>query len=166
MKALVVYDSLYGNTEKIAQAIAEGLTDAIGTPENVVPVNVGNADPDQLTGVELLVVGSPTHGSRPSPPMHEFLNRIHDGTLAGVKVAGFDTRTDMKELTGLARMFGGLMDRMGYAAPKISGSLEKKGAQVVMPAEGFFVKGTEGPLFEGELERAAVWAREIIAKSL
>lgn len=163
MNSLVIYDSLYGNTEKIARAIAEGMSDAPGASDTVKSVNVGDTGPDHLNGVELLVIGGPTHGSRPSPPMHEFLERIPAGALVGVEVAAFDTRTDMKELTGVARLFGGLMDRMGYAAPKISASLEKKGAHVIKPSEGFIVLGTEGPLRDGELERAEAWGREIAA---
>jgi hypothetical protein len=51
----------------------------------------------------------------------------------------------------------------GYAAKPISDKLEGKGGEVVMPPEGFYVEGVEGPLQEGELERAADWARQIIA---
>ena len=163
MNALVIYDSLYGNTEKIARAIGNGLVAALGDDENVAVVPVGEVEADRLAKQDLLVVGAPTHGSRPSPPMHEFLASIPDNTLAGMKAIAFDTRTDMKELTGFVRLFGGIMDRMGYAAPKIASSLEKKGARMISPPEGFIVLGTEGPLREGELERAASWAKEIAA---
>ena len=60
-------------------------------------------------------------------------------------------------------MFGKILDRFGYAAPKIASSLVKAGGQVVTPPEGFIVKGTEGPLEEGELERATAWGRQIAA---
>jgi flavorubredoxin len=56
MKAMVVYDSGYGNTEKIAQAIGN----ALGPPENVETLRVGNARPEQFTGLDYLIVGSPT----------------------------------------------------------------------------------------------------------
>ena len=46
--------------------------------------------------------------------------------MTGVKVAAFDTRTDMDTLTGAMRWFGKFLDRLGYAAPKISSSLEAK----------------------------------------
>lgn len=163
MKAMVIYDSLHGNTEKIARAIGDGLSGALAAPGSVDVVAVGDVQPEQLAGLDLLLVGGPTHGSRPSPPMHEFLNRIPAGGLAGVKIAAFDTRTDMDKLEGTTRFFGKIFDRFGYAAPKISSSLEKKGGQEIKPAEGFFVKDTEGPLFDGELERAEDWARQILA---
>jgi flavodoxin I len=50
----------------------------------------------------------------------------------------------------------------GYAAQPITDRLEKKGGELVVPAEGFYVADTEGPLLEGELERAAEWAKEIV----
>ncbi len=52
----------------------------------------------------------------------------------------------------------------GYAADPISDRLGKKGGVVVMPPEGFAVTGMEGPLTEGEIERAAAWAHQILAK--
>ncbi len=162
MKALVTYDSLHGNTEKIAHAISDGLAGA-GASAGVEVVRAGDMQLSRLTGLDLLLVGGPTHGSQPSPAVHEFLNRIPEGALIGVKVVAFDTRTDMDKQTGAVRWIAKILDRLGYAAPKISARLEKKGGQVVKPPEGFFVKGTEGPLEEGELERARDWARQILA---
>jgi flavodoxin I len=164
MKAVVIYDSLYGNTEKIAHAVGDGLSGAIGASDSVEVVNVSKVHPDQLGGLDLLLVGSPTHGSQPSPPMHEFLNRIPNDTLAGVTVAAFDTRTDMDKLEGASRFFGKLFDHFGYAAPRILSSLEKKGGQAIKPAEGFIVLDKEGPLADGELARAMAWARQIVTQ--
>ena len=164
MKALVIYDSLHGNTEKIARAIGDGRSGAVEAFDSVEVVKVGDVQPDQLAGTDLLLVGGPTHGLRPSPTMHEFLSRIPKDALAGVKVAAFDTRTDMDKQPGALRFIGKILDHFGYAAEKISSSLEKVGGQVVKPPEGFIVKGTEGPLEDGELERAADWAGQITAK--
>jgi flavodoxin len=163
MKALLIYDSRHGNTEKIACAIGGGLAEGLGASGSVRVLPVGEAHADQLAGWDLLIVGAPTHGSHPSPAMKEFLDRVPDKTLAGVNVAAFDTRTDMDTLNGAKHWFGKFLDRLGYAAPKISTSLEAKDGQVVMPPEGFIVKGTEGPLKDGELERATAWGRQIAA---
>jgi flavodoxin I len=70
-----------------------------------------------------------------------------------VRVAGFDTRLTAKWV----RIFG-------YAGPKIAAALQQKGGTQVGSPGGFFVKGKEGPLVEGEVERAAAWAREIAGK--
>ncbi len=161
MRTLVSYDSLHGNTEKIAHAVGDGLAVAAAS-SGVEVVKAGDVQLSRLTGLDLLLVGAPTHGSQPSPAVHEFLNRIPDGGLAGVKVAAFDTRTDIDKQTGALRWIARIFDRLGYAAPKISARLEKKGAQVIRPPEGFIVLGTEGPLEEGELERARDWAGQIV----
>jgi flavodoxin len=146
MKALIVYDSVYGNTERIAKAIAEAIT-----PSNEVKViQAGEANPSDLASIDLLIVGSPTHGGRPTPPIQDLLNKVPK-LSQGVNVAAFDTRSTTK----LARVFG-------YAAGRIAGSLKKKGGTLVASPEGFFVAGGQGPLKEGELERAAGWAKGIL----
>jgi flavodoxin I len=146
MKALIVYDSVYGNTEKIARAIAE----AIAPPGEVKVVRAGEANPSELASVDLLVVGSPTHAGRPIPGVQGFLNKVPELSLKGVNVAAFDTRIS-KKIVGV----------FGYAAGRIAGNLKKKGGTLIASPEGFFVTGGEGPLKEGELERAAAWARGI-----
>jgi len=145
MKALIVYDSVYGNTEKIARAIAEAIT-----PSGEVKVlRAGEANPSELESIDLLIVGSPTHGGRPTPAVQNLLNKVPK--LQGIKVAAFDTRIPTK----LVRVFG-------YAAGRIANNLKKKGSTLIASPEGFFVTGGQGPLKEGELERAAAWAKEIL----
>jgi flavodoxin len=162
MRALVIFDSRYGNTEKTACAIGDGLAEGLGASGSVQVLPVGEVHTDQLAGWNLVIVGAPTHGSHPSPAMREFLDRVPDTALAGVKVAAFDTRTDMDTLNDAIRWFGKFLDRLGYAAPKISASLQAKGGQVVRQPEGFIVKGTKGPLEDGELKRAEAWGRQIV----
>ncbi|TEU11590.1 flavodoxin family protein [Candidatus Bathyarchaeota archaeon] len=140
MKILIVYDSTYGNTEEIARAIGEAITGEVKV------LRVGGADPSET--FDLLIVGSPTHGGRPTQAIQDFTKRVP--ALNGAPVAAFDTRLS----TSLVKIFG-------YAAGRIGKTLEKKGGTLVKPPEAFFVKGTKGPLREGELERAASWAGEI-----
>jgi len=145
MKTLVVYDSLHGNTEKIAKAIGAALTGEVEV------LRVGEVDPSEVKTLDLLFVGSPTHGGRASPAMREFLDKVQALALEGTNVAAFDTR--------LSTRWVGIF---GYAAGRIAKSLKKKGGTLVLSPEAFYVKGTEGPLKEGELERAAAWAKEIV----
>ena len=159
MKAMVVYDSVFGNTEQIAQAIGN----ALGSPENVEILRVGNVKPEQLTGLKLLIVGSPTRGFRPTPAIRNLLKSIPKNGLKGVKVAAFDTRFTMDEIESSVFILPILVNIFGYAAKPISDRLQKKGGELIIPPEGFFVDGTEGPLKEGELERAADWAKQIMA---
>jgi len=154
MKAMVVYDSFFGNTEQIAQAIGN----ALGSPENVEILRVGDARPEQLTGLTRLIVGSPTRGFRPSPAISSFLNSIPSNVLNGVRVAAFDTRFTREEIESSVFILPILVNMFGYAAKPIADRLKKKGGDLILPPEGFYVIGTEGPLKEGELERAADWA--------
>jgi flavodoxin I len=145
MKALIVYDSVYGNTEKIAKAIAEAIT-----PSNEVKVlRAGEANPSELASTDLLIVGSPTHGGRPTPAVQDLLNKVPK--LQGINVAAFDTRIPTK----LVKVFG-------YAAGRIARNLKGKGGTLIASPEGFFVTASKGPLKEGELERAAGWAKGIL----
>ena len=147
MKALVVYDSVFGNTEQIAQAIGN----ALGSQKDVEILRVSNVKPEQLMGLELLIVGSPTHGGRPTSAIQDFLNKVSEPAIRGTNVAAFDTRFS----TRLVRIFG-------YAAGRIADSLKRNGGTLIASPEGFFVKGKEGPLKEGEIERAASWAKVIV----
>lgn len=145
MKTCIAYDSVHGNTEKIARAMG----DSIGG--EVLVVRAGEVKESE--SCDLFIVGGPTHAGRPTPPIGDLLKRIPDGALEGTSVAAFDTRVPKKWV----RLFG-------FAAPKIAGKLKGKGGRVMAEPEGFFVEDTEGPLREGELERAAVWARAIADK--
>ncbi len=158
MKALVVYDSVFGNTEQIAQAIGK----ALGPAEDVRVLRVGDAEPGQLAGLGLLIVGSPTRAFRPTPATTSFLKGIPARGLRGVRVAAFDTRIAMDDqVPGILRFMAGIF---GYAAKPIADRLAKKGGELALPPEGFIVNGSEGPLKDGELERAADWASQIEAQ--
>ncbi len=149
MKALIVYDSTYGNTEKIAQAIAG----VVALPDEGRFVRAGQASTADVQGVELLMVGSPTNGGRPTPAMQQFLAQLPRGSLQGVSVAAFDTRA----AAVWVKIFG-------FAAGRIASKLRAKGGYLLVPPRGFIVKGTEGPLADGELEQAALWAKAVIAE--
>jgi flavodoxin len=157
MKAMVVYDSVFGNTEKVAQAIGQ----ALGSPEDVKVVRVSDAKPEQLVGLTLLIVGSPTRQFSPTGATTGFLKSIPKHGLKGVKVAAFDTRFTENAIEKV-RILAFFVKIFGYAAKPIADRLQKKGGELVVPPEGFYVGDTEGPLLEGELERAADWAKEIV----
>lgn len=156
MKTLIIYDSVFGNTEKIARAIGQ----AFGTQEKVEIVKVSEAKPENLAGLGLLIVGSPTRAFRATPAMMQFLGKIPANGLKGVRVGAFDTRVPMDGakipgfLRALAKVFG-------YAAEPMAKKLAKKGGVLAALPEGFFVTDSEGPLKEGELERAGEWAKSV-----
>lgn len=155
MRVLVVYDSVFGNTELVAQAVGK----ALGSPVDVAVVRVTDVKMEQLAGLRLLIVGSPTRGFRPTEAIADFLKRIPSDGIQGVPVAAFDTRLSTSDIESPAVRL--LVKTGGYAAKPIADRLKKKGGAVIISPEGFLVRGEKGPLKEGELERAAVWAKQI-----
>ena len=142
MQALVVYESTYGNTEMIARAVGEALTQYAA----VVVKPVGDVTAGDVRGVNLLVVGGSTQRRGLSPQMHAWLDSLATGSLRGVIAVAFDTRYRLPSLIS------------GSAAHGIVKRLQRLGAEVFLPVESFYVEGREGPLIDGELERAARWA--------
>ena len=157
MKALVIYDSLYGNTEQIAQAIGSGLRSG----NEIRVLRAGDAKPSDLKNLDLLIVGSPTQKFRPTEAIKKLLASIPRRGLEGVRAAAFDTRFGMEDMP--SRILPPFVRIFGYAAKPIAHQLAGKGAKLIASPEGFFVKQAEGPLKPGELERAARWAGQILA---
>ena len=148
---LVVYDSFFGNTAEIAKTIGEAVGAAVKKVDSV--------SPEDLKGIKLLFVGSPTRAFQPTPTIMAFL-KGQKGQLAGVKAAAFDTRIKVEDTSsGFLRFMIGIF---GYATPKLVKGLQKTGADIVLEAEGFAVLDSEGPLAEGELDRARAWAVKIL----
>lgn len=155
MKTLVVYDFVFGNTEQIARAIAAGM----GSQADAKALKIGDVTAEHLNGLGLLIVGSPTRGFRATPALDTFLKGLPPAALKGVKVAAFDTRIDARMIKpAIARFF---VSRGGYAAPKLLKLLVQKGGAQAVPPEGFFVLESEGPLRDGELDRAAGWGARL-----
>jgi hypothetical protein len=165
MRALVVYESMFGNTEKVARAIAAGLAVTV----DVDVREVGQAPTPLTEPVDLIVAGGPTHAfslSRQTTRaeaaargatqgsaavgLREWLERLAQGPHAE-RLAAFDTRVDkVRHLPGSAATKAArLARRHGYA-----------------PAgkESFYVADTEGPLIPGELERAQKWGVRLAAE--
>jgi flavodoxin len=149
MRALIVYDSVHGNTQKVAQAIGDAPGGEVSV-RHVSEVSVADVE-----AVDLLIVGSPTHGGWFTEAIRDWLDQLPAADLQGIPAAVFDTRTPP---TFLSRIFG-------FAAPRMAKRLEKEGVTLLVAPAGFIVEGIKGPLEEGELERAANWAQQI-AKSI
>ncbi len=160
MKAVVVYESLWGNTAAVARAIAEGLgsgTRALTTAE---------ATGEVMAGVDLIVAGAPVFAfhlssdraradiarnpgpGAPAPDLsHPSMRSWLDGLPAGQgRSAAFDTQ---------------VRGPFGKGAPTIAEALEGKGYARLAEPVGFIVTGKQGPLRHGELERARDWGAEL-----
>lgn len=147
MKTLIVYDSLYGNTQHIATAIAATL----GAGGLAPMVAVQDLRVHDLAGLDLLVVGGPTQQRGVSPALRTALDALPAGALQGVAAAAFDTRRRSVRLV------------TGAAATRIARTLEQKGAHLMLPPESFVVMHRHGPLADGEAMRACGWAARLRA---
>jgi flavodoxin len=135
-RALIVYYTMFGNTEKVAKALAAGLESG---GVNVDVVKVENSKLEDLRNVDLLCVGSPVQAWSPAKPIKEFLDRLKtvEG-LKGKKAFAFDTKIKSR----LA----------GSAGGKIESRLKQLGLTIAKPSESAIVKGREGPLEENAEE--------------
>jgi flavodoxin len=159
MKILVVYDSIFGNTKRVAEAIGNSFDD-----DEVEVVHVNDVEMKRLKYVELLIVGSPTRQFKPTEGIENFLGNIPADWLKGAKVMAFDTR--MSKMESMSKVLKIFVKMFGYAAEPIGNKLVKKGGKLLCSPEGFFVKGSKGPLHDGECERAAAWAESAIEDSV
>jgi len=171
MRAVITFESIYGNTRALAEAVAEGL----GSAGDVTVVSHHEADPAVVAGAELVVVGAPTHmhslptsmsrkmaahaseedgvpldpGATADPGIRSWLS---EQSGDGRRAAAFDTRAD------------GRPALTGSAARGIAKRLRRRGFELIAEPESFLVEDAEGPLAEGELERAREWGRTIAAQ--
>ncbi|HPF00408.1 MAG TPA: flavodoxin family protein [Bacteroidales bacterium] len=141
-KIIVLYDSGFGNTKQIAQAIVEGMGDSASL------LHVSEFTREHLNNLSFIVAGSPINGFMPTEKMQAALKTIPAGALKGIKAASFDTRMHVWI--------------HGDAAKKISKRLAAAGAEIIAVPAFFHVTGKEGPLAEGETERAIAWGRKLV----
>jgi len=160
MSALVVVESMWGNTRKVAEAVARGLGDAAEV------IEVGKAPSDLPDDVGLLVVGGPTHafsmsrsstrhdavergarGANETQGVREWLDGLQPSDH--IEVATFDTRVaKVKRLPGSAAKAAGKEVRRHHLGRLIA-------------TESFYVNDMEGPLLDGELDRAQEWGAQL-----
>jgi flavodoxin len=163
MKALVVYESFWGNTEQVAMAITKGLA----VHGEVELVEVGNAPSVMTEPVDLIVIGGPTHafsmtrqstredafkqgassGSK-TVGVREWLEHLHRGRHTE-RVATFDTK------------MGKVRHLPGSAARAAANVARKLGYKAAAKPMSFYVQGVNGPLLEGELDRAQAWGERL-----
>lgn len=178
MQVVVLYESLFGNTREVAEAVAAGVAEA-DPQAQVATVRVGEADPQVIEAADLLIVGGPTHmrgmtsgfsrkmglsgeqkkdaGDRHEPEpgaagpgVRDWLHDLPKA-MPGHQAAAFDTRAEF-------RMAGG-------AASGIARRLRHHGYRVVGDPEGFIIEDAEGPLRAGEPDRARAWGAGLVRKA-
>ena len=155
MNILIIYDSVFGNTEKVAHAVCG----AFGDGNIVNCVRPSEIDPADITA-DLLIVGSPTRKFQPTADIQNFLKRLDRKTLKDTDVAAFDTRISVEDTNSPVLRF--FVKLFGYAAEPMLRTLQKKGGIGKAEPGGFIVNDTKGPLKAGELERAKEWAKQLV----
>ena len=155
MKTLVVYFSKFGNTRRVAEAIAETIKQAGQTRV----VKIEQLTPADFEGVDLVVLGSPTHAFSVPPVVRSALADLPPGILAGKSVAAFDTTVRLWPL------------RLMRASPKVLRELSRLGGKPIARPQTFFVKtsSTQQPgetdlLLAGQLDRAKDWAHLLLGQ--
>ncbi len=145
MKAVIVVDSVYGNTRKIAEAMYSALGDEAQL------IKAWEFQPEMLEHAQLVIFGSPINVWRPTANMLDALKKLKEADLTGKKVTAFDSRYDKWWA--------------GTACYRIARALKRQGGELIAPPQHFIVLGPEGPLREGERKRAAEWARRLKEKA-
>ncbi|HNV10069.1 MAG TPA: hypothetical protein PKN27_01875 [Propionibacteriaceae bacterium] len=160
MKAVVVYESLWGNTAKVAHAIAAGL----GPEVRALPTD--EATGDAIAGADLIVAGGPVFAFHLSSERTRESIRRNPGTTRAPDLSHQSLRSWMEALpAGQGRCAGfdtEVRGPFGKGAPTIVDALEAKGYARLAEPLGFIVTDKEGPLKEGELERARAWGAELL----
>ena len=147
MNALVVYYTRFGHTRSVAEAIAERLQSA----GSVDVIGAERVTAQCFDGIDLLVVGTPTHVANLPKELRSILDGLPKGALKGVRIAAFDTSYRMNWFVNLFT-----------AAKPLCRKLRQLGGKQLVSSQSFFVVEKEGPLHEGEMERARTWAGAIL----
>jgi flavodoxin len=146
MNVVIICDSKFGNTQRLAEAMQRALS-----PTHNVELRRPVDGLPEGARIDLLIVGGPTHAHGASQPLKDALKTLPDGSLEGARAAAFDTRFRMAKLL------------TGSAAASAGKLLKHTGIREVAPVESFFVSRDNPPTLDpGELERAAAWAVEVV----
>lgn len=158
MTILIIYDTVFGNTQKIAAAIADGFAAA---KADCRLVHAGDVATEDVAAADLVLVGSPTRAFQATPATMKTLKNAAL-PLAGKRCAAFDTRIDPADIK--SGFFRGVVATFGFASAKIEKALVKRGAVPIAPAQAFYVEGDQGTVLrKGETDGAFDWARTLLA---
>jgi len=140
-KAIVVYESKYGNTKLAAETIVEGMNQVTGM--EAVLVEVHDANLTKINEFDVVLVGSPNHLGRATRGVTKFINRLAELKLENKQATVFDTY-----ISNWVQDFEKVVKKMEkQIAEKASG------IALIVPGLSIGVEGTKGPITEGELPK-------------
>jgi flavorubredoxin len=114
-KAAVIFDTRYGNTEKVAKALAKGIR---RSPVEVACFNISDAQIEAVAGFDLLAIGAPTHYHTASRPMKDFLDKLERANLRGKRGFAFDSRVESFWAGSAAKFIENKMKALGVQIVK------------------------------------------------
>ena len=148
MKVLIVYETKYGNTKKAAETMGDVIKEA---GNDVAVVKVDAVERESIKDYKAIVIGSPTYASSQAKSIKKFISSLDVET--GTKIVVFDTHS------GDGINTGGPMRR---AVKKMEKQIDKNpNLEKIMNGLQVAVKGIEGPLIDGELEKCKTFAKQI-----
>jgi flavodoxin len=168
-RVLIVFESMFGNTEDLAGAVAEGLTSAGAA---VTTEEVGRADQESLDGVDLLVLAAPTHAFSLSrrQTRRDAVSQGADAARADVGlrdwVATLGGSSGDRAERPVVAVFDTRVEKVrrlpGSAARRTARMLRHQGFTVVGEPTSFYVDDVKGPLVVGERDRARDWGAALV----
>jgi flavodoxin len=147
MNAVIAYFSRFGNTQLLAETMGQAITEHLAGDGQVRVVSIDQLAALDLAGVDLLVVGSPTHRMNLPEALRPILRDLPRRLLRGKAVAAFDTSYRLNWF--LAQLTAG---------KQLDSRLRRLGGRHVATPETFVMAGRQGPPADGEIERAKGWA--------
>lgn len=160
MKVLVVYDTKYGNTQRVAELIAEGLKAVGAEPvvENMKKVNF-----DAAVGFDAILMGSPNHIGRPTRTFKKFVGKLRKAELKDKSLAAFDTYIGQKDEQEVIQPGGGEFQK---ALRRMEDHLKEKlpHLKLITPGLSIAVGGMKGPIVEADLPKCKEFGQNLVSQ--
>lgn len=147
MNVLIVYETKFGNTKQAAETVAEGIKEVEQIKTEVI--NVNEVDYGRVRDFDAIIIGSPTWGGNCTDTIKNFVNELAGLSLSGKSYAVFDTNSGIPLLSKAVKKTEKLISKKLPSFKKI------------LPGLPVRVKGTKGPIVEGELPKCQNFGKEI-----
>ncbi|MFX1300040.1 MAG: flavodoxin family protein [Promethearchaeota archaeon] len=160
VKVLIAYDTKYGNTQRVAELIADGLkaAGAEAVVENMKKVKV-----EEVAGFDAILMGSPNHMGRPTRTFKKFVGKLQKANMKDKTLAAFDTYVGQKDEQEIIHPGGGEFQK---ALRRMEEQLEAKfpNLKLIAPGLSIAVGGMKGPILDADLPNCRAFGQKIVAQ--
>ncbi len=143
MKVLIIYDTYFGNTQRVAELVKEQFT-----KDQAELIKIDILTQDKIDKADMVILGSPTRAFNMTAKMKKGIRKYK---FANKHFWTFDTRSNIQDLD--SKFLLCMINRFGYAAEKMQRKLQRKGAKKAADCSYYYVKDTEGPLYDDVVEK-------------